>query len=60
MIVRISHVRKARLCNRGAREWFARYGLDWQEFLDHGIDAEKLTATGDPYALRVVEVARDE
>lgn len=60
MIVRISHVRKARLCNRGAREWFARQGWNWQEFLDHGIDADLLIATEDPYALRAVEAARDE
>lgn len=60
MIVRISHVRKARLCNRGAREWFARQGWNWQEFLDNGIDADLLIATGDPYALRAVEAARDE
>jgi hypothetical protein len=60
VIVRISHVRKARLCNRGAREWFARQGWNWQEFLDNGIDADLLIATGDPYALRAVEAARDE
>lgn len=60
MIVRISHVRKARLCNRGAREWALRRGWDWQEFLENGIDAELLIATGDPYALRAVQVARDE
>jgi len=60
MIVRLSHVRKARLCNRGAREWFARKGWNWQEFLDNGIDADLLIATGDPYALRAVEAARDE
>jgi len=60
VIVRINHVRKARLCNRGAREWFARQGWNWQEFLDHGIDADLLIATKDPYALRAVEAARDE
>ena len=58
MIVRIEHVRKARLCNRGARKWFARQGWNWQEFLDNGIDAELLIATDDPYALRAVEAAR--
>ena len=60
MIVRLSHVRKARLCNRGAREWFARQGWNWQEFLDNGIDADLLIATGDPYALRAVEAANSE
>lgn len=58
MIIRMKHVRAANLCSRGARHWFAQRGWDWNDFLTNGIDEEALIATGDPYALRVVEAAR--
>lgn len=56
-IVRHVHMRELGYCNRGAREWFARHGLSWSEFVAQGVDAEKLRATGDAMALRVVEHA---
>lgn len=45
-------------CAEGARAWFAAHGLSWRDFVFNGIDADILTATGDPMALRVVEQAR--
>lgn len=57
MIIRMEHVRAANLCSRGARHWFVQRGWDWNDFLKNGIDEETLTATGDPYAKRVVEAA---
>lgn len=50
-------MRELGYCNRGAREFFAQHGLSWAEFLDAGVDADKLRATGDAMALRVVEHA---
>lgn len=58
VVVTMAHIRKARMCSRGTRTFFIRHGLDWQQFLKEGIPAEKLEATGDAMALRVVEVAR--
>lgn len=57
MIITMSHVRKARMCSSGAREFFRRHNLDWSEFLRSGIQSEVLIATGDAMALKVVEVA---
>lgn len=51
-------VRAARFCCRGARAFCKRYGLDWSAFLKDGLPAEKLLATGDALAIKVVEVAR--
>jgi hypothetical protein len=45
------------MCSIGARAFFIRHGLDWSEFLKSGIQADKVIATGDAMALRVVEVA---
>lgn len=45
--VKIQDLRAARYCLAGVRPWFRRHGLDWQAFLDSGIDVETLRATGD-------------
>ena len=55
----MSDVRRARMCSKGARDFFARHGLDWSAFLREGIDAEALWGTGDPMAQEVVQVARE-
>lgn len=58
VMVKMSHIREAKMCSRGARAFFEVHGLDWQAFLHEGIAAEKLEATGDHMALEVVKVAR--
>lgn len=52
------HLRGLGLCSRGARDFCDRERISWQDFIEDGIDAEKLIATGDHYALAVVEHAR--
>lgn len=66
MIITASHLHSMPLpdgrvgaCRRTAREWAARHGVDWTEFVLHGIDADRLVATGDPLALRLVEHAQE-
>ncbi len=56
--VTMKHLREIGLCSRGARAWFERHGFDWSDFLADGIDAKKLEATGDHYALAVCDHAR--
>jgi hypothetical protein len=58
VLVKMEHIRAARMCSRGARTFFERHGLDWRKFLKDGLPAETLEATGDAMALQVVEVAR--
>lgn len=55
--VTINDARAAGLCTRGGRLWAERHGLDWRAFLEHGISAEALLATGDAMALRAVAQA---
>ncbi len=59
ILVQMSHIRKARMCSRGARSFFVRHGLDWTAFLHEGVPVEQLEATGDAMALKVAKVARD-
>jgi hypothetical protein len=35
-------------------------GWSWQQFLDEGLPAEQLEASGDPMAIRVAAIAREE
>jgi len=59
VVVRMEHVRKAKMCSDGARGFFKRHNLDWCAFLKHGIDSKLLIETGDAMALKVVKVAID-
>ena len=55
------HLRELGYCNRGSREFFSKHGLDWGRFLKEGIEAEKLLATNDAMAARLVAQAeRDQ
>jgi len=42
-------------CMAGCRQWAARHGFDWADFVRDGIPAETLIATGDALAIAVVE-----
>lgn len=55
--VRVCDVRAARLCTRGARSWFAAYGLDWSAFLADGIPASEIEALRDPFGDKAVKAA---
>lgn len=57
-LVRMEHIRAAKMCSRGARDFFNRHNLDWSKFLKEGIPATELEATGDTMAITVAEVAR--
>lgn len=57
MIVTLQDARALRYCSRGIRQFFARHGLDYSDFLRNGIPARDLRATGDAMALKVIEVA---
>ena len=58
--VRLEHIRAIKLangkplCASGTRAWFRQHGFDWADFLNNGIDAELLRATGDHWALMAV------
>jgi hypothetical protein len=60
LIVTIEHMKQAKLCARGGRTWCKRYGIDWLHFVNNGIPASTLAATGDAFALRLIEVAKEE
>ena len=56
-IVLHRHCRELGYCNRGLRAWFAREGLDWADFLKHGIAADILRQKDNAMADRAVALA---
>jgi hypothetical protein len=59
-IVTVAHIKKARLCTRGARTWANRHGFDYMKFLHEGCPASVIEATGDSLGRRVAAIARRE
>jgi len=64
MIVRVRHMRLVRgfsaqngFCRRGGRRWFAERGWDWSAFVRDGIESDVLLATGDAFAIALVQAA---
>lgn len=55
--VTIRDLRAARYCLAGVRPWFQRHGFNWQDFLEHGIDVDRLRATGDALVDPVIREA---
>lgn len=58
IMVTVAHIRAANFCSRGARQWFARHGLDYNEFLARGLPIEQIEATGDAMGALVAQRAR--
>lgn len=50
---------KGGLCRDHAKLFAKRHGLNFRDFVRNGIEAEKLEATGDPFAIAVVQWARE-
>lgn len=47
----------AGLCVNGARDWFAKHGLDFRDFIKNGTPVEVMRATGCPLAERACQAA---
>ena len=49
---------KPKYCRKGIRAFCDKYGLDYQNFRNNGIDSQILIDLNDSMGLQVVEVAR--
>jgi hypothetical protein len=54
------HIRAARICMGGSRQFFRKHDLDWNDFVDKGIPVRVLEEIGDPIALRAARQAELE
>ncbi len=53
MKIYMSDIRNAKMCARGTRAFFILHGLDFQDFLKNGIDAEIILSTKDAMAIQL-------
>jgi hypothetical protein len=56
-LVTLQDLRAARYCLAGARLFCRQHGLDWADFLVHGVSAQALRATGDAQVEAVIAAA---
>ena len=59
VIVRVRHL-DGLFCRKGARKLAAHLGFDWMDFIQNGVTADKLIATGDAMAIALAHVAIKE
>lgn len=61
MHLTITDVRAAGHCVKGARPWFAAYGLDFRDFVKNGIESDRLAALDDAILNQVIarKIARE-
>jgi len=58
LIITTEHLRNVDgYCVAGAKEFAKLHGLDFKQFIQHGISAAELINTGDALALKMVERA---
>jgi hypothetical protein len=55
VIITVTDIRKQGYCVSGIRSWFATHGLDFRLLLQQGVESDKLLATNDELARKVVE-----
>jgi hypothetical protein len=59
----LAHIRHAKIlgyCAKGLRQFFTIHGLDYLQFVRHGIPEHLIWDTGDELARRIVLEARKE
>lgn len=57
MIITIQDLRKAKMCNKGVRQFAKLHGLDWNNFIKNGIDEKEVAHIENAMAQRVIEAA---
>lgn len=57
MIIFMQDMRRVNYCVSGVQAFFEREGLDFDDFLQHGIEADKLLNTGSVFARKCIQAA---
>ena len=58
LMIHMKHVREAKYCVSGLKQFFVKHNLDIREFSRNGLPEDVFLATNDAMAIAVVEVAR--
>lgn len=57
LLITMRDMRRVHFCPEGVEAVFAREGLDYAHFLQHGIDSQALLDTGSVFARKCVDAA---
>ena len=57
LIITMQDMRRVDFCAAGVEAFFKREGLDYTDFLQNGISADKFLATGSVFARKCVNAA---
>ena len=60
LVVMPRHIRAAKICMKGAREWHKAHGLEWSDCVTKGTPVSFIDSTGCPIAARAAAEARKE
>jgi hypothetical protein len=58
--IHVRHMRAANICARGSREWCARNGVSWAQFVAHGLPVAVMRELDDPIVNRIIAEAEKE
>ena len=62
--IHMRHVQRLRAnkrtCTPSIRTWVAQHGIDLRRFTADGVPGEEALRIGDAFALRLLEIAREE
>jgi hypothetical protein len=58
VIVTVADIRGIAYCSRGSRRFFAQAGLNWTEFLKHGVESTILEKIDDEMVRAAIAQAR--
>ncbi len=57
MVITMQDMRRVDFCSSGVQAFFEREGLDFDDFLQNGIDSEVLLKTGSVFARKCIQAA---
>lgn len=58
--IHVRHLRAAKVCSGGGREWCARNGFSWSDFVSEGLPTAPLRSLNDAIVNRVIAEADKE
>ncbi len=53
-------LQKNKFCFKGARKFFAKHSLDWQDFVKNGISIQKIIAVNDAMSNKIVDYVKNK
>lgn len=56
-IIRHEDLRVIEFCNKGARQFCVRHGIDWSAFMRDGVDAKTVSHVDDEMLKQVIRAA---